>query len=193
MSDQIRFVVLDATVLSNFAYTHSMDFLVEVFERLYTAREVVSELEQGVEDGYGFLERALAQLPPKMVSSATADCEISAPKLTASFVEKISPRLRKELDAGEAHALAVALDESTWKRHAHIGGQDGYSVVFASDDGDARTLARELDVQVTGSIGILVHGIQEDMLSVETADEWLRAWVEDIGYYSPVDSVEEVL
>ncbi|WP_223301725.1 hypothetical protein [Haladaptatus sp. R4] len=153
----------------------------------------MAELEQGVEDGYGFLERALSELPPKTVSSAEIGCEISAPRLNSSFVDMMSPRLNRELDTGEAHALAVALDESTWKRHAHIGGHDEYSIIFASDDGDARTLARDLDVQVTGSIGILVHGIRKDMLSVKTADEWLRAWVEDIGYYSPVDSVEEVL
>ncbi|MFH5799495.1 hypothetical protein [Haladaptatus sp. CMAA 1911] len=189
MSGQAQFVVLDATVLSNFAYTNSMDFLVDVFEQSYTAREVVAELEQGVKEGYEFLERALSELPPASLSSTETNYEIAAPKLTSSFVERMSPRLNKKLDNGEARALALAL----WEIKSVSYRKSDYPVVFASDDGDARTLARELDVQVTGSIGILVHGIREDMLSIETADDWLTSWVEDIGYYSPVDGVEEIL
>ena len=62
-----------------------------------------------------------------------------------------------------------------------------------TDDGTARTLAVDYDVALTGSIGLLVRGVVRGELPVETADEWLTAWIEEQNYYAPVGSVTAAL
>jgi predicted nucleic acid-binding protein len=63
----------------------------------------------------------------------------------------------------------------------------------ATDDLAARRLATELDMPVTGSIGLLVLGIKREHIDSETADEWLEVWRDERGYYAPVESVTELL
>lgn len=46
---------------------------------------------------------------------------------------------------------------------------------------------------VTGSIGLLVLGIERGRIDKETADEWLDMWRDTRGYYAPVESVEDVI
>ncbi|MCU4801124.1 hypothetical protein OB920_12155 [Halobacteria archaeon HArc-gm2] len=46
---------------------------------------------------------------------------------------------------------------------------------------------------LTGSIGLLVRGIVTDSLSIERAEQWFQTWVEERGYYAPVESVREAL
>lgn len=81
------------------------------------------------------------------------------------------------LDAGETHALAVARS---------------LSGMIATDDGAARRRAASLDVSVTGSLRILALAVEQDRLTIEQADERLTQWI-DAGYYSPIDSVVDVL
>jgi predicted nucleic acid-binding protein len=64
---------------------------------------------------------------------------------------------------------------------------------IATDDLAARRLATELDVPVTGSIGLLVLGIKREHIDSETADEWLEVWRDERGYYAPIESVTELL
>lgn len=65
--------------------------------------------------------------------------------------------------------------------------------MLATDDLAARDAAGEQGVPVTGSVGLLVLGIDRDALDVATADEWLSTWRSERGYYAPVDRFEEVL
>jgi len=64
---------------------------------------------------------------------------------------------------------------------------------IASDDLVARRLSTELDMPVTGSIGLLVLGIKRERIDSETADECLEVWRDERGYYAPVESVTELL
>jgi predicted nucleic acid-binding protein len=64
---------------------------------------------------------------------------------------------------------------------------------LATDDLAARYLADELGTPVTGSIGLLVVGIEYGHIDRETADEWLEAWRDERGYYAPVERVGELL
>lgn len=163
-------VVLDTTVLSNFAASESTNWLVDFIERPAFAPAVGQELEQGLAEGHKFLADAtdcIRDLPPLPDVGRTEIGE----RITAS-------RIRDSLDSGEAESLILAHEQ---------GG------TLATDDLAARRLAGEADIPVTGSIGLLVVGIKRGELDVTTADEWLDTWRADRGYYSPVESLGEII
>ncbi|PSP74802.1 hypothetical protein BRC86_04765 [Halobacteriales archaeon QS_3_64_16] len=56
-SEQPSPVVLDASVLSNFALTDDLDLLEEIPARFATVEAVNDELRTGVEQGHEFLDR----------------------------------------------------------------------------------------------------------------------------------------
>lgn len=168
-------VVIDTTVLSNYARTGSVGWLTDVLAVPVTVPAVQAEVRTGYREGYDYLAPVLARFERvDEAGDVPADAIGVVPSGVGSRAE--SPAWLSELDRGEAHALSGAIP----------GG------VLATDDLDARTITKGLDVTVTGSIGILAYGVERDRLSLETADGWLRAW-EEYGFYSPVDSVAEVL
>ncbi|WP_226003951.1 hypothetical protein [Natrinema salinisoli] len=162
-------VVLDATVLSNFASSESVTWLTSVLENLTTAPAVERELQRGAENGYTYLENAL---------EAIETGQISLDKSAPEQLEQAYPTIRDRLDPGEAEAFVVA---------DRTGG------TLVTDDGAARDLASTYEIDLTGSIGILVRGVVRKKLSVETADSWLTTWVDECSYYAPVESVSDVL
>lgn len=164
-----RPVVLDATVLSNYASTASVSWLTTTLDALQTVPAVRTELEQGREVGYAYLEHALAVLESDGIEIA----ETAPEQLQENY-----PAVQTRLDPGEAEALVAA----------HTAGG-----TLVTDDGPARTLAADYDVALTGSIGLLVRGVVREEVTVETADEWLTTWIEERNYYAPVDSVTAAL
>jgi len=164
-----RPVVLDSTVLSNYASTDSVTWLTTTLDDLQTVPAVRAELEQGCEVGYAYLEHALDAIESGGIEIA----ETAPEQLQQEFSE-----LQTRLDPGEAEALVAA--------HTADG-------TFVTDDGPARALAADYDVALTGSIGLLVRGVVLEEVTVETADEWLTTWIEDRNYYAPVDSVTAAL
>jgi len=169
MSDTTSQLVLDATVLSNFARTECIDWLTATFGTVRTVPAVRAELEQGVEAGYEYLAR---------VMTAIDDGHIPLLDVDDATVAEGYPALRDRLDRGEAAALVAVLAE---------GG------TLVTDDGTARTVGQERGVAVTGSLGLLVRGIREDAVSIEAADSWLQTWIHQEDYYAPVDSVTDAL
>jgi predicted nucleic acid-binding protein len=162
-------VVLDATVLSNYAYSDSIQFLISTVEELYTVPAVRTELEAGTAAGYSELERALTALEEGRIGIDT-----DAPaRLDTEYTT-----VRSRLDAGEAEALVTA---------------DTTDGTLATDDGTARTLAADYQVSLTGSVGLLVRGVVSGAISTDTADDWLTTWVEERNYYAPVSSVTDAL
>lgn len=157
-------VVLDTVVLSNFAASGSLDLLSSILHRPCTVPDVRRELERGAGEGYEFTRRALDAIDDGISLVEPPDVATS--------------RFREELDAGEAAVLALAAD------------RDG---IAATDDRAARTLARETGITVTGSVGILVHAVERGALTPATADAWIDRWIDVTGYYSPVESIEELL
>lgn len=167
-------VVLDTTVLSNYARTGSIDWLVDAVGIPVTVHAVRQELEQGVEEGHEYLGEALEAMAA-VDEAPTTETDYVAVVPLGGLPRTDAPEAMEELDRGEAHALYCAWPEG----------------FLATDDLDARELARRRSVNVTGSIGLLVDGIERGLLSPETADEWLENWRE-VGYHSPVESVEEL-
>ena len=158
-------VFLDATVISNFASTNSIEFLVSILEAPVVAPAVRDEIEQGTDFGHEYLTSA--------VEAFDEGLEVSG---VPAEIGKVS--LHERLDPGETEALRGAVE------------RDG---TIATDDLAARRLATELDVPVTGSIGLLVLGIKREHIDSETADEWLEVWRDERGYYAPIESVTELL
>jgi len=158
-------VFLDATVISNYASTNSIEFLVHVLEAPFVAPTVRDEIEQGADFGHEYLTSAVEAFDEGLPVS-------DAPPETSGV--KVGDRL----DPGETEALRGAVE------------RDG---TLATDDLAARRLASELDVPVTGSIGLRVLGIKREHIDSETADEWIDIWQTERGYYAPVESVSELL
>jgi predicted nucleic acid-binding protein len=157
--------VLNTTVLSNFAYVDHVKLLLNL-PRLVTVDAVREELTAGAET-HSYIDHALAVL------------ETGIPVITPSSpAEQLEERLLESLDPGEAQALAVA--EAT----------DG---MLVTDDGDARTTAKQRGVELTGSIGLLVRFVENDQLSAATADEYLKRWIDDAGFRSPARDFEVFL
>jgi predicted nucleic acid-binding protein len=91
--------------------------------------------------------------------------------------QSLAERLRTRLGAGEADSLAIA-------------SMRGWTL--ATDDRDARRIAAQFQVAVTGTIGILARLVEEDILDIESAEEILHRMIVQ-GYYSPISSLREVL
>lgn len=157
-------VVLDATVCSNYASSGSVADLVSILDRPITVTAVRRELERGREAGYDFLDGVLDRIGEDI---AEVDTEAEPPAA-----------IRDRLDSGEAAALSTAY---------------GHGGTLATDDLAARRLATERDVPVTGSIGLLVVGVNRGVIEPDTANEWLGTWRKRRGYYAPVDQIEDVL
>lgn len=158
-------VVLDTTVVSNFASTASISLLTAILESPVVVPAVRDELERGLDTGHEYLDTAVDAL----------DEELPVRSLSSN---DDGQNIRDRLDRGEAESLLGAIE--------HRG-------TLATDDLAARKIAEQRDVPVTGSIGLLVLGIESDHIDHSTADEWLDTWREQRGYYAPVESVTEIL
>lgn len=149
--------VLNTTVLSNFAHVDHVELLLDL-PRIVTVDAVEEELEEGAET-HRYLEHAEAVVGEEI------------PVITpSSTVAKSEETLLETLDPGEARALAVA------------EAADG---MIVTDDRDARTTAKQRGVALTGSIGLLVRFVEDGRISAETADEYLKRWIDEAGFRSP--------
>jgi predicted nucleic acid-binding protein len=92
--------------------------------------------------------------------------------------EKPGKDILENLDRGETYALSAAQQRTG---------------TLATDDLPARELATERDIELTGSVGILIRLVVHTELSVDEADAILAQWITDAQYRSPVESVSEVL
>ncbi|MFY4814865.1 twitching motility protein PilT [Haloarcula sp. AONF1] len=155
--------VLNTTVLSNFAYIDQL-WVVTGLSRICTVPVVREELEDGVED-HSYLQSALDVLDNKIPVTTISDTVANREAVVSGH-----------LDPGEAQAFALA--------DAHDGR-------LLTDDGDARSFAKEQGVTVVGSVGVLLAAIDAGKIDESTADEWLSTWIDEIGYYVPHRSIAE--
>jgi len=155
--------VLNTTVLSNFAYIDQL-WIVADLSGICTVPVVREELEHGVAN-HPYLQEALDTLDDEIPVAAISD--------TVANREAV---VGEHLDPGEAQAFALA--------DAHDGR-------LLTDDGDARSFAKDQGVTVVGSVGVLLAAIDAGRLNEATADEWLSKWIDEIGYYVPYRTISE--
>ena len=142
-----RPVLLDNTVLTNFALVGRQDLVMRLWPRAAcTTPSALDEYAAGAASGL---------LP--------ADAWVGLPLVTlteseATFAASLSPRL----GAGERTCLSVAF---------HRRG------LLASDDWDARRAARQHGVPQTGTVGILVLCVQRGYLSRDQANALLAEMI----------------
>jgi predicted nucleic acid-binding protein len=82
------------------------------------------------------------------------------------------------LGSGENQVLAVVEER---------GG------VVVTDDMDARSVAYDRGMDVTGSIGVLVRAVERSIMEKETANRCLSVWIEENGYRSPSEDLTDFL
>lgn len=149
--------VLNTTVLSNFAHVGRVELLFDL-PQVATVEAVQRELDDGTET-HPYLTNAVAALKNEIPVVSSSD-----------EAAQIEETLLETLDPGESQALAVA---------------DVADGVLVTDDGDARRTAKCRGVSMTGSIGLLVRFIDDDQLSIATADSYLTRWIDKAGFRSP--------
>ncbi|WP_018257242.1 twitching motility protein PilT [Halomicrobium katesii] len=155
--------VLNATVLSNFAYTDQL-WVVTGLSRICAVPVVRKELEDGVND-HPYLQSALDTLDDEIPVATISDTVANREAVVGGH-----------LDLGEAQAFALA---------------DAADGRLLTDDGDARSFAKDQGVTVVGSVGVLLAAIDAGKIDETTADEWLSTWIDEIGYYVPYRTISE--
>jgi predicted nucleic acid-binding protein len=142
-----RPIVLDNTVLTNFALVNRADLVMRLWSTAACTTPAASA-EYGVGVSRGLLP-----------SDAWADLPVVTPtEEESNFASSLSPRL----GAGERTCLAVAV---------HRQG------LFASDDLDARRAAQWHGVPTTGTVGILILCVRRGYLPYKQADVLLAEMI----------------
>jgi predicted nucleic acid-binding protein len=137
-------VLLDNTVLSNFALVRQLHLLQQILgQRAATVAQVIAEYERGV---------ALHRVP------ATGWEWLTIYNLTNDELDMYQALLRR-VNAGEAACLAVAYTRK---------------LSLVTDDRDARQIAVQYAIAKTGTIGILVETVHRNVLTLSQANEILR-------------------
>lgn len=141
-------ILIDNTVLSNFALIHHPDALQQAFrDETGTTEQVLHELERGVQ---------LGRLP-----------EYSWTWLQRFHVTEVETvqfrQFARHLGAGEASCLAIAVHRK-------------YQI--ATDDKDARRWAVRLAIPHTGTLGILAVLVKQGTIPLLEANTWLQQMIE---------------
>ena len=154
--------LLDNTVLSNFSAVKRPDLV---------------HLALG--DGAATVEQAFAELQAGFRLKRLPPCDWSwLPVLRLTDAEHtLYERLLERLNEGEAACLAVAYTR-------------GYRVF--TDDRDAREIALQMRIPISGTIGLLVRLVDRGNLSLIEANGLLQSMI-DLGYRSPITRLEEIL
>lgn len=153
--------LLDNTVLSNFALTDRIDLLQAAFANAVSITEQVAAEFHAGVAGSRLPQTDLSWLPVL--------------RLTKKELH-LYEGLCKHLNAGEAACLAWAANKEC--------------IVF-TDDRDARELASQMQIPVSGTIGVLLRLNDLGRLSITEANALLAAMVA-YGYRSPVTTLAQL-
>lgn len=152
--------LLDNTVLSNFALVGKPELLRECLGK------TAATTRQVMDEFLAGVERG--RLPDTRWDWLTV-VELAEDE-QASFEQ-----LLQQLNAGEASCLAVAA-----RRQGRV----------LTDDRDARKLAAQLRVPVSGTLGVLLYLVEEQRLSLSQANQLLQEMMGK-GYRTPVDHLDQ--
>ncbi len=150
--------MLDTTVLSNFSHVQRPEFVAQVPNATAATTPAVLHELQ--------VGEALSFVP-------TCDWRW-LPILTPTASEQpLATELRHQLDVDKAECLTVAL-------------MRGYH--FLTDDRTARQVARHRGVVVSGTLGLLIKAVNDQVLTIHDADKLLSMMIVN-GYRSPVKTL----
>jgi predicted nucleic acid-binding protein len=156
-------IVIDNTVLSNFARTNHLHLL-ELFcqSRGLIVRAVKEEFQEGIRRGL-FTEIDLSWFQ---------QIDITSPEeihLTQIF--------GIDLGKGESECLAIASCRT-------------YELL--TDDLDARQIGFREKICVSGSVGVLATLVRRNVIPLHEGNQVLNEFISK-GYFSPVDSLDDII
>ena len=165
-------VIVNTTVISNFAAIGQVDILRRLFGSVTIAMEVYDEVMAGLDEGYEFysgLRECCAPFSEQgwiRVVCLHTDDEI-----------RMFERFPASLHRGEAASMAIAY---------HRG------LIFLTDDRAARKAARRHGIPISGSLGCLVACVERGLADADQANSWLNRMIEQ-GFRSPVRDLRELM
>lgn len=155
-------VIIDNTVLTNFALVKREDILLKIFgDTLYISDEVFQELKRGEE----------RNVLPKRNWEWLKQLRIESDQERHLF-----ERIVQRLGSGESSCLTLAVN-----RNMNI----------LTDDLDTRRYAQRLGISVSGTIGVLVLAIKKKIVDLKEGNKLLSEMIEK-GYYSPYQVLDEL-
>jgi predicted nucleic acid-binding protein len=165
-------VIVNTTVISNFAAVGRLTVLRELLGEVYLSTDVYAEIQDGLAEGHTFYSGIEVHISPL---TPTGWLRLTA--LEGDDELRLFSRLPESLHRGEASSLAIA-------------AQRGWA--FLTDDARARQAGRELQVTISGTLGVLIQSVKLGTLSLIEAntllDHMLRA-----GYHAPYTHLAELL
>jgi predicted nucleic acid-binding protein len=161
-------LIVNNTVLSNFAFVDRLDLLKNIFQKVYLTPKVYREVEEGIRDGYEFQEHT------RKVMEAQEWLIITEPNQRELELYR---NLLLRLGSGEASCLAIA---------------KGRGWLFLTDDLNARKTAIQLDVRISGTIGVLRIAMEQGFIPIEEGNRLLHSMI-DNGYFSPISDLSLLL
>ena len=165
-------VIVNTTVISNFASIGQLDVLRQLYGSLAMSTDVYDEIQAGLEEGYRFYAGIEQWVQPLAEGGWIHLTSLSHDQELRYFRE-----LPTRLHRGEISSLAIA-------RHR------GW--LLLTDDRAARAEATRLGVLVSGSLGCLVLAIERHLYSLSQANIWLQEMIRQ-GYRSPVTDLTPLL
>ncbi len=164
-------VLVNTTVLSNFAAAGCLGLLRSLFGTLYMAQAVFEEIQAGLDEGYTFYTGLEGEIHPF--------CEDGWLHLTTIEGEEelqLFQSMPHKLHHGEAMSLAIARCRG-WR--------------FLTDDRAARSKAEELGVSKAGTLAVLVQAINVSLITLEQGNSMLQEMVAH-RYQSPVTDLRDL-
>ncbi len=166
-------IVFDTSVLSNFAVCGQVHLLEHLYKGgAYTTLMVVDEIERGIDAGYEYLGCIKAILAPVQTTGW-----LNVLSLESADEQRLYIELYSYVDAGEASCLAVAISQ-------------GFSL--ATDDLAARRVAKDRRVKLTGTVGVLLRLVRENLLPLDEANKILEQMIA-LRFRSPVDRLDDLV
>lgn len=158
-------VVVDSTLLSNFAAVARLDLLETALGTAYVAAAVRTEVSRGASRHPHLVpvEQLLSQPSPGWLRVITAHREAD---------RRLLRSLPSGLHRGEAESLVIARRQR-W--------------LILTDDGLARRTAVRLGIELAGTLGVLTALADDGDLTLDDANRLLRQMIDLADYRSPVD------
>jgi len=155
-------VLLDNTVLSNFSIVRRPDLVRVAFV-----------------EKVGTTEQAFQEMQDGITIGKIPACDWDwLTRVALTSVEQVQfEAFHEHMGMGEASCLAMA------KERAYR---------LATDDKDARRLARQLGISLTGTIGILAILVKQGELTLTEGDHLLEEMVAS-GYRAPLATLQDIL
>ena len=165
-------VIVNTTVISNFASIGQLDVLRQLYGALAMSTEVYDEIQAGLAEGYRFYE-GIEQWVEPLAEGGWIHLTSLSHEQELRYFRELPTRLHR----GEMSSLAIA-------RHR------GW--LLLTDDRAARTEATRLGVLVSGSLGCLVLAVERHLCSLAQANSWLQEMMRQ-GYRSPITDLTPLL